>query len=735
MSQPPETTPEDLEDVGVVVDRSNLTPRHGLTDEDQAFCHALMFSNMKPGRAYVEAYGDPAIQGKRTPAATLARDKLRTAKISRYLDWCGQDEFQLAESIDREMLVLGNPQQRLAAAARVEKRRAERESTNPVDRYMQVIAEEGAELVKPVPKGTQEATVSLSDLLGKGFIRLGPKAMTGLLHRAGAPWNEHDSTWTLSDLQLEILSRRERTVIVHGGSGVGKSVAGACLGLAELCVPGTRTAIIGATYDLASSEFQYIYEGFLKLFGPSAAKRCVCRNTKTQHDMEISTHWGSSVIAFSLDRDNGGQMYGREFDLVVLCEASRIDADTYLRAVVRATNRRMKKIYVCPDDCEERPRVGAQCSNADHAYVRETGRTSMFTTPQGFDGAPASVYETTQKRTERHPERVEYGQVSYAESVWIREADCLENPSYSEAAYASAQATLPPDIFDEQYRGLMVRRSGLIYKEFIPDRNLLLRPSWEDVRRMRLGVGIDTGKHFAAVMVGIAPDRKKWVLGEVYESEHTTANNVLDVMRMVNEVVGQAWGQGEEKWNGGTDDEKVREIFRWLGPGVDVWRHDPASQVAIDMVDQFGDDIGLIYDDLEVLGSISQCRTWFEQGELLIARDPFESGEPVSPWLVWELGRYRWKLVPEKRGDHASKLAPEKSDDHACDALRYICVPLDEFGPMEETDTAILTAEEAYQKAMHDPITSWKKAAERATHGKFGTEYPPGMAGFYHRMQ
>ena len=63
-----------------------------------------------------------------------------------------------------------------------------------------------------------------------------------------------------------------------------------------------------------------------------------------------------------------------------------------------------------------------------------------------------------------------------------------------EKVVAAAKKILPPDIFAEQFLGKRVRRSGLIYKEFDPDKHVRPLPTLDEIANMRLSVSFDTDR-------------------------------------------------------------------------------------------------------------------------------------------------------------------------------------------------------------------------------------------------
>jgi hypothetical protein len=424
------------------------------------------------------------------------------------------------------------------------------------------------------------------------------------------------------------------------------------------CIPFFETAIIADTYDHCADEYKYTHRAFMQLFGNGAASRITFTNTQTHHDMQIESLWGSLVRTFSTDRKEGDAILGKEFDLIVLGEGSKISSDAFHRKIWRAADRRVKV-------------------NPNTGYYRRTGRVCIFTTPTSYEGCSADEFERVKAagKGDKTCLNADKEGVDWLESVWLREAANAENPSFSKAAIAAAKKRLPSDIFEEQYLGLMRRRAGLIYKEYQPKIHDLPLPSPERIRNMRLGIGMDTGKIFSALLMGIEPDGKRWVLGEVYTKEQSISANCADLKLMLYKILGPILTDLPcEK----DDEESIENCFKDLRDTIDIWRIDDASQHKEDTFELL--DVAISFDQLEVLGTIDRVREWFNVDQLLIASDTTIDPD-TGEGLRWELGRYAWRTASKITGSSKAVLQPVKKDDHACDALRIVGIPLDAAGP------------------------------------------------------
>lgn len=669
---------------------TELSPRYGLTSADLTFVHLVRYAGVDRVEAFYESYPDETVDGdgeplKRVKVQRMARQRWELQRIQKYVEYLETPIEQLAYDVEKEQVVLGTRGERARAAERIIARREQEAAKNAADRYMEILAEVGAKVVTPVKHGERVVEVALADLMpgGRARVELPLAAKLRLLRRAGAPWSDKNPSARLSALQQEILDRREKIMVLHGGSGVGKSCVGGQVGFCALSVPNTRIGILGATYDHAESEFRYLYEGFLKCWGPDCATRLSYKCTRTHHDMEIRTIWGSTVVAHSLDKDSGMQMYGKEFDLVILAEGSRVSADVFWRAIFRGLQRRAMRMALCDEPEPDEP--------ADW-YSWETGRALIATTPDGYEGAGSAVWDRALELSQKRPDRLHYGSVPFQESIYLREADCLENPDYDRDAYRAAEATLPPDVFAEQYQGKRVRRAGLVLREFDYSRHVRPLPDAEALLRMRFALGMDTGKHFAAVLLGMEPSRRTWCLGEVYTEAQTVRDDCTEIRRMVVERLGPVANLSMDPWR--ADPEALASAWELLLNRLELFYCDDACQSQEDFLEEL--EAPILFEKPEQMGSISQVNMGFRNDELLLAADG--SGEPLCPNLAWELQNWKWRVVKPTSPTMRAQLKPEDKNDHACDALRYAYVPLRKAGPLEVDDAPPLSMEEAYKR-------------------------------------
>jgi hypothetical protein len=487
---------------------------------------------------------------------------------------------------------------------------------------------------------------------GRAEVFLPPDAVIALAERAGAPWNEKDPDAKLSPIQKEIITAEERTIIVFGGSRGGKSIAGACIALAQLMVPNSIIALIGLNYEHCSKEFGYIWQGFFRLFPKSAATEAQFITRSPHFSMRLSTVWGSSVRVFSTTSKEGAQLLGNEFDLAILCEAAQVVPDVYNTKVERALLGRAKKRH--------------------DGYVRKTGRAVLLTTPKQLGGASYDIYNRALHRTKGKLEKLRASSgIPWMETMYFLQASVRElNPSYPEEHFEHARRTLPRYSFEEQFLGLAVVRSGLVYSSFKEDLIVLEKHQMPALDKCVFGVGIDTGTNFAAVLAAITPEGKVYVLGDVKEIGQNTAQNAESVLAMV-----------ERCLQGITPNPRE---------AVGLWVVDVNSQSIPDLELHLG--VEFFYQKYDVLESLGHLDMRMGNGEIFISDN--------CEMLLNEMRGYRYRTPKDKFA--ATKDKPV-GEDHALDAFRYLLMQLFEHGP-PPPETVVWTVDQMLEKEREEML-------------------------------
>jgi hypothetical protein len=237
----------------------------------------------------------------------------------------------------------------------------------------------------------------------------------------GADGLEHDSPWPS---QVEAHNSTARFKSLFAGARYGKSRWGAREALPDILRPNTRGWIVGPKYEQPSKEFRYIYEDLvIKLrFKP---KRELNAQFTTPGTQILITPWGSEV--YTKSEENPESLLGEELDWLILSEGSRMKEKTY--------------------DEFLRARLGTR-----------RGRVIAPTTPHGYNWIYKRFYLPA----------VEGNKDFFSKIVSVK-----ENPLFSMEEYEQAKKELPEDIFKEQYDGEFVAQTGLIYKRFMRQLNVI----------------------------------------------------------------------------------------------------------------------------------------------------------------------------------------------------------------------------------------------------------------------
>ena len=518
-----------------------------------------------------------------------------------------------------------------------------------------------------------------------------PEGKIKLAHAAGAPWNNKVPDCELHDLQKEILGRKERTKIVHGGSRLGKSVLGGCEAFLELLIPGTKCAVIAARYDHVNEEFRYVAEAAKKLFPNMQWKTFIHTHKPGNYRYMIETIWGSTCQGFSTDADDGAALLGKEFSRAVLGEGSHIAQEIYEKRIARA--------------------VDGWLMQSKQGMLREGGYVSIYTTPKEYSGCSAFLWEQAQKDTRKQPETMHYGNTSFQKSLFLREASVLENPYFDREVFEARRATLSRDAFEETYLGKMTFKTGRIYKEFSEERHVVGEISSNVVKSLQLGVGFDTGTYFGCSLVGLSPDGVLYNLGEVYGQQTTIDENCAATKEMIADTLGPHFGlEGD-----------AEEVFDVLRDRIEVWTTDPASQHKMEIMDKL--DVSLTdpvpldsntrapNGKLSIEGTIDVLRELFKTDKLLIHDNCQDT--------IDQLRTYVWKQQKAAGMGAAKKapviMVPKKGHDHLCDSLRFVVISTLAMGPLEE-EPPVLSVKDSWdqwqRRKLHGELSDMMKRAK-----------------------
>lgn len=641
----------------------------------------------------------------------VLRDQNRL--VEAYLAELDMSDREMANALIREQLVKGSVAERRKAAELVRQDQGRIDFSSAVEEFWKRSAEFGATAVRAYPGEVRRLVVcpcgcnheyevvlpihdrfpggvvpsnglvemTLDDFrTGVCWIEYEPEAKMNLLRAAGAPWSDVDPEAKLSELQVEYFNHRERTKLLHGGSGVGKSVVGAGDCIVALMYPGDCVAVIGAEYENCEKEFRYIDQGMRALFPSLAAfRRIACVSRQNYHDLECSTIWGSECFAFSMEFNDGKAALGETINHATISEAAQVSIALINKRVVRALDRALMK----------RP---------GYPFSRETGTLTLPTTPDEHRGTGCSseILRARKKLTKNDLGKLRYGRTKYEETFWFREAGVLENPAYNADVYHANKATMKPHEFEEVYEGKMTSASGRVYSRFSESKHVRPMPSRAARQAMRFALAVDTGAYFAANLVGITPDREIWWLGESHSEKETTKVQVAGLVEMVLRVMPYDFRN---------------DVSRALAR-IDLHIIDPSSPFKLDIMDHLP---AFHYESptrnqgkFDLMPTISQIGELFEADKLFIV-DELE-------YTIEELLTYIWKSQrsPARQGVYMVR-EPARDHDHHMDANRMGTIPLLELGPLD-TPSAEGPVDPYRQLAMdriHNPLKHLLQQAER----------------------
>jgi hypothetical protein len=225
---------------------------------------------------------------------------------------------------------------------------------------------------------------------------------------------EFSSPWPS---QREGHESRARFKSLFAGSRYGKSKWGAMEVLPDILAEKTRGWIVGPTYEQPSKEFRYIYEALVMNLGFKPTKEQNVTYSSPGPQCLIFP-WGAEV--WTKSQENVESLLSEELDWLLLSEASRLKENIY--------------------DGYLRARLGTR-----------RGRVVVPTTPHGYNWMYKRFYIPGSEGDK---------------DFWGTIVSVKENPLFSREEYEQAKKELPEDIFKEQYDGEFVAQTGLIYKRF-----------------------------------------------------------------------------------------------------------------------------------------------------------------------------------------------------------------------------------------------------------------------------
>lgn len=382
-----------------------------------------------------------------------------------------------------------------------------------------------------------------------------------------------------------------RWKLLIAGARFGKSFATAREVLADLLCGGGRGWMVGPTYALTRPEFHYLHDDALPAM-----------YADYDHDVpggydrrgSVETAWGAEMHAMSAMRPEG--LLGQEIDWLVLCEAAHLRADTLMRYL--------------------RARLASR-----------GGRMVIPTTPRGQNWV-FDLFEQSRDASEG--------------SLALQFATA-DNPGVSASEIEDARRNLPPEVFDEQYRGLFQSRAGLVYPEFSVARHVVADAHVPRGSRVYRGVDFGFTQPFACVWASIH-DGHLTVLRDYKATDATVSEHAMAILRVDDELR----AQGFELCDTFCDPSRPGAILDLNRAGLRARR---AKN--------------------RVFEGINRVRQLLRDGPRLTI-------DASCELLIKEFENYAWDESDDER-------RPVKRDDHALDALRYLVNGLRHHWPLLPT--------------------------------------------------
>lgn len=252
--------------------------------------------------------------------------------------------------------------------------------------------------------------------------------------------------------------------------------------------------------------------------------------------------------------------------------------------------------------------------NIQGRLSRYKGRCILTSTPYSSKWIRRMVFE---------PARA--NDPDYAFFSW----DSNANPAFPKDEYERARKSLPEDVFKRRYQGQFVTAEGLVYKDFLEERDVVpafdIPSSWT-----RFG-GLDFGHDKPTACICIAEDTEKGIF-YVYRELYKRESLLKDIANFLN-IENLSWVLADPQGA-----QNIAELNRFYGR--------PEVKPADNKV-----DIG-----------IERIQTLLREGRLKFMRGR-------CPMTVEELENYHYPAKNDDKADGAEK--PVKKNDHACDALKY----------------------------------------------------------------
>jgi hypothetical protein len=215
------------------------------------------------------------------------------------------------------------------------------------------------------------------------------------------------------------------TIVAACGRRFGKSKFASWLGAMELTVPYSQVLLVSGVKKNCEIIFQQVREFCIQWFGPD----CFTIDRQKEMELEIKSTKARLVVA---SVENAESRLGNAISLIIVDEAKLFDKQTF-----------------------------EQLLEPMLADYYPYGRSILISSPD--EGWFETYYDYGQAGL---------GGSSDYEKYWSINLPTASNPTISPAFLAKKKATLPPDIYAQEYEGKFNAKAGSVFSEFKKERNV-----------------------------------------------------------------------------------------------------------------------------------------------------------------------------------------------------------------------------------------------------------------------
>lgn len=274
-----------------------------------------------------------------------------------------------------------------------------------------------------------------------------------------------------------------------------------------LMIPGTHVWLVGATYQDAAKEFGYLWADLHQIKGVAFRRKYFDIRGGNMHIELKNESWVTVISA-----ENPENLRREQLDVVVLCEASKLNENLYDRYVYARIERRGGRVIV-PTTHKGFGWVWTDFGVRAMPMLPGSGQWGPW---QDVPGGAVRAKTGGDPNPTYDPESWAI-QVSYVEEF----GDVLHRGEYTPEQIAKARLRLPPPMFAEQFGGEACSYTGLVYP-FTPLRHecdpFPIPTHWPIVVGYDHGAGGGSDPT-AILLAAVAPDGTYYWFREIFDTQ------------------------------------------------------------------------------------------------------------------------------------------------------------------------------------------------------------------------